>query len=71
NKVKELFHNNKFDQKYNDIKSLFIYPLKIFGQIKALLLIGFKDNVNEKLSDIVNTLEKNNDVLRKQVIKII
>ena len=70
-KTKHLFHNDKFEFYYQDIKSLFIYPVKIFGKIRSLILVGFKTDAKDKLEKLITILEENKKELRKNIIKLI
>ena len=70
-KVKEFFHNNKFEQKYDDLQSLIIYPIKIYGQIKALLFLGFSEKNSDNLAKIVKKIEQTSVKLKKLILKIV
>ncbi|MBN2544979.1 MAG: cache domain-containing protein [Spirochaetes bacterium] len=71
NKVRNAFINEKFEKELYNIKSLMIYPVKIFSKIRSLLLIFFEKDESDNLEKIIDTLESKKDELKKSVIKLI
>jgi hypothetical protein len=70
-KTKHLFQNIEFEKEYSTAQSLLIYPVKIFGKIRALLILAFETDVKENLEMIIKILEKNKENLRKNIMKLI
>jgi hypothetical protein len=70
-KTSHLFQNLEFEKEYENAKSLLIYPVKIFGKIRALLILAFETDEKENLDKIIKILEKNKENLRKSVMKLI
>ncbi len=70
-KFKSVCDNRDYIKSYSDMKSLFIYPVKFFNKIKALVLIFFKDDMTENLETIIEDFEKHQSKLKKEVSRII
>ncbi len=72
NKIKSIFHNNeKIYEDYKDMKSLLIYPVKIFGKIRSLIFFGFATDKREKLEFVVDILENNKSEIIKNILRLI
>ena len=70
-KFADIFKNKDLiDAKLKDSDSFFIYPVSIFGRVKALVIISFKKDMDDELESIMDFFESNKKVLRKEVIKL-
>jgi len=70
-KLEYFFENNQLTNEYENMSSLLIYPIKIFGKIRSLLFLSFLSNKKENLENIIETLENNKDALNKNILKLI
>jgi hypothetical protein len=71
NKAKDLFHEGEFRSQLTGFQSLFIYPVKLFGKIRSLIILGFKGDAKDRLETLVTILEDNKDTLRRDIMRII
>ncbi len=70
-KFKDICDNPVFLKSFSGMKSLFIYPFKIFGKIRSVILLFFREEKNDSLEKFVDIFEKYKTELRKNLIKII
>jgi hypothetical protein len=70
-KYKTVCDNRAFLKTYSDMKSLFVYPIKFFNKIRAIILIFFKDDRTDYLESIIDSFEKNQAKMKKEISKIL
>ena len=56
-KIKHFFLKENEIKNLNKIKTLFIYPVKSAFSIKALILLFFNNEIDNKLESIINIIE--------------
>ena len=67
-KLNNIFNNDEFKDINSDMKSLFIYPIKLFGRIRSLIFFFFRKEESNKLDILIDILEKNKQKLIKNLI---
>ena len=69
-RLKQIFNNKEFEKEYIDMHSLFIYPIKLFGKIRSLILFFFKKDAKDILEPLVEILEENKQTLRRDILRL-
>jgi hypothetical protein len=69
-KTEFLFKNDDFRREFDDTNSLIIYPVKIFGKIRSLIFFGSPEVSKEKLEPLLDVLESNKAMIKKNILKI-
>ena len=70
-KLEYFFEDNQLTNEYENMNSLLIYPIKIFGKIRSLLFLSFLSNKKENLENIIETLENKKEALNRNILKLI
>lgn len=70
-KYVNLFSDIKIIQELNDVNALFIFPVKIYGDTRALILLFFNDDSNKNLEFLVNIFKDYSKLIKKNIMKLL
>jgi len=71
NKVKTFFHGNDWSEICENEKTFLVYPIKVFGKIRGLIIFAFKYDNKNNLENIIKVIDVNKEELKKYVLKLI
>ena len=70
-KINIVLQNDDFKKQYQNMKSLFIFPVVQFEKIRALILLFFNEDIKDRLNLLMDLFEKNGKELRKNILKLV
>lgn len=70
-KYGNLFTENKTIKELKDMNSLLIFPVKYYGDIRALILLFFNKDKNNNLDFLISIFKKYSKLLKKNILKLL
>lgn len=70
-KYGNIFSDIKITQELKDVNALFIFPVKIYGDTRALILLFFETNNNKNLEYLVNIFKDYSKLIKKNIMKLL
>ena len=70
-KYGKLFTENKTIKELKDMNSLLIFPIKYYGDIRALILLFFNEDKNNNLDFLISIFKKYSRLLKKNILKLL
>ncbi len=70
-KYGNLFTEIKTIQALKEMKALFLFPIKYYGDIRALILLFFNEDNNNELGSLVDIFKSYTKLIKKNIMKLL